>query len=208
MGAARLEVVAGKAVGMSILVDDDLLIGRHAEGDGRLGDDEEISRSHARVSTDGLGLCVIEDLGSTNGTFVNGVRISSPQTLAEGDTIEIGSSTLVVRELPRPDPAAAPAADRPQPTRGAGMPRPEGLGPPTVQSEPEIEAIPGQPTPTASREQEPPTLPPLSLRLEVDFDERTARLYLDQASEPVLLAFDAGTWRAVSAPSSRKDPPA
>jgi pSer/pThr/pTyr-binding forkhead associated (FHA) protein len=106
----RLEVVSGKAVGMSILIDDELLIGRHTEGAGRLADDDEISRSHARVTVDGSGFCAIEDLGSTNGTFVNGLRISAPQTLSVGDTIELGGSTLVVRELPTP---AATQAMRP-----------------------------------------------------------------------------------------------
>ena len=97
---ARFEVVAGKALGMSILVDDELLIGRHADGAGRLADDEEISRSHARLSLDRSGFCAIEDLGSTNGTYVNGLRIKGPQTLSEGDTVEVGGTTLVVRDLP------------------------------------------------------------------------------------------------------------
>ena len=97
---------------MSILVDDELLIGRHTEGAGRLANDDEISRSHARVTVDGSGFRAIEDLGSTNGTFVNGLRISAPQTLSVGDTIELGASTLVVRELATPAAAQAmrPAA--------------------------------------------------------------------------------------------------
>jgi predicted component of type VI protein secretion system len=99
---ARLEVVAGRAIGMWVLIDDELLIGRHAEGAGRLADDEEISRSHARLSLDRTGFCAIEDLGSTNGTYVNGLRIAGPETLSEGDTIEVGGTTLVVRELPIP----------------------------------------------------------------------------------------------------------
>src|SRR5437588_12246639 len=104
--AARLEVVSGKAAGMSLLIDDELVIGRLAEGAGRLADDEEISRSHARLAVDSRGLCTIEDLGSTNGTWVNGMRIATPQTLAEGDTNEVGGTTMVVgdvsqREEPR-----------------------------------------------------------------------------------------------------------
>src|SRR5947209_12553378 len=114
---ARLEVVAGKAVGMSILVDDELLIGRHADGAGRLAEDEEISRSHARLSLDGSGFCAIEDLGSTNGTYVNGLRIKGPQTLSEGDTVEVGGTTLVVRDLP----ARSPSSVTPRPgTRTTG----------------------------------------------------------------------------------------
>ena len=53
----RLEVVAGRAEGMSILVEDELVIGRQADGAGRLADDDEISRSHARVTLDASGFC-------------------------------------------------------------------------------------------------------------------------------------------------------
>src|SRR5438270_2041372 len=125
--AARLEVVSGKATGMSLLIDDELVIGRLAEGAGRLADDEEISRSHARLSMDSRGLCAIEDLGSTNGTFVNGMRVTAPQTLSEGDTIELGSTTLVVRELPAIDeqPAEEAAGARPQKTVVPGAPAAE-----------------------------------------------------------------------------------
>ena len=128
---ARFEVVAGRAIGMSILIDDELLIGRHADGAGRLADDEEISRSHARISLDRSGFCAIEDLGSTNGTFVNGLRITGPQTLSVGDTIELGGTTLVVRELPIPATERSLKAVHPQPTvvpRGAPAPSQETPG--------------------------------------------------------------------------------
>ena len=107
---ARFEVVAGRALGTSILLDDELLIGRQVDGAGRLADDDEISRSHARISLDRSGFCAIEDLGSTNGTFVNGLRIDGPQTLSVGDTIEVGRTMLVLREL------AIPAASRRPPS--------------------------------------------------------------------------------------------
>src|SRR6516165_1951084 len=110
MGAARLEVVAGKAAGTSIMVEDELVIGRHATGAGRLADDEEISRTHARITLERSGYLAIEDLGSTNGTFVNGLRISGPKTLTEGDGIEVGGTTLVVRELPLPTATVATTA--------------------------------------------------------------------------------------------------
>ena len=99
-GVARFEVVAGRDLGRTILLDDEVIIGRQADGAGRLDDDDEVSRSHARISLERSGFCAIEDLGSTNGTFVNGLRISGPQTLSVGDAIEVGSTTLVVRELP------------------------------------------------------------------------------------------------------------
>ena len=162
---ARLEVVAGRAVGMSILLDDELLIGRHAEGAGRLADDDEISRSHARISLDRSGFCAIEDLGSTNGTFVNGLRIAGPQTLSVGDTIELGGTTLVARELPIPATERSLKAVPPQPTAAPGTSVP---APTTSQETPAIALGPSgkpqrgpRPLDQAldSRPAEPPTTP-------------------------------------------------
>jgi DNA-binding winged helix-turn-helix (wHTH) protein len=76
-----------------------------AEGENVLGRDPDVavwidfnsvSRRHARVVvTDEVAL--IEDLGSRNGTLVNGERISSPRPLANGDRIKIGAASLVFR---------------------------------------------------------------------------------------------------------------
>ncbi len=109
--------MGGNAAGTWLDVTDELLIGRHADDPGRLGNDEELSRYHARVSLEAGELCTLEDLGSTNGTFVNGRRISVPQTLKQGDTITLGDSTLVVRELPVPA-AASPSGDSPAEAEG------------------------------------------------------------------------------------------
>jgi pSer/pThr/pTyr-binding forkhead associated (FHA) protein len=124
--SARLEVVAGKATGMSLVVDGELVIGRQAQGAGRLADDDEISRTHARVALDASGFCSIEDLGSTNGTFVNGLQISGARTLSEGDTIELGGTTLVVREISTP--ATQPARGGPQ--QPPVTPGTDGIAPP------------------------------------------------------------------------------
>jgi hypothetical protein len=218
-GAARLEIVAGNAVGMMILVEDELLIGRNADGAGRLADDDEISRSHARLTMDASGFCAIEDLGSTNGTFVNGLRISGPRTLSVGDSIELGNTTLVVRELPAlaPDPAAPqgglqptvvprveppiPAADLGEPEAGA-----PGVGEPAAGA-PEV-AMPeaGEPELVVPGVGEPDVPPMLSLQLEVDYANREARLILGDGSEPVRLVFEAGTWRATTNPRATTDP--
>ncbi|MGA8364718.1 MAG: FHA domain-containing protein [Solirubrobacteraceae bacterium] len=98
----RLEVISGIVPGNTIVVEDELVIGRHATGAGRLSEDEEISRQHARISREATGDYAIEDLGSSNGTFVNGLRIQSPRLLALGDSIEAGATTLVVKEIVRP----------------------------------------------------------------------------------------------------------
>jgi pSer/pThr/pTyr-binding forkhead associated (FHA) protein len=80
MAGEQLRVTEGKERGRRLSVDADLLIGRIAlEDDGRLGDDPEISRRHARVSRGAEGQLTIEDLGSANGTFVNDERIDAPR---------------------------------------------------------------------------------------------------------------------------------
>jgi predicted component of type VI protein secretion system len=174
--AARLEVVAGNAVGMSILVEDEMVIGRHAEGAGRLADDEEISRLHARVSVDADGVCSVEDLGSTNGTFVNGRRISGTEALSVGDTIELGQTTLSVQELPSPGDPDGPTEVHGPEDAFAAVAAP-------VEGEPQSDAA------------APAALPRLNIQLEVDFEEREAQLRLDEASEPVRLVFEDGAWR-------------
>jgi len=66
-------------------------------------DDPGISRRHTeiRVTTDGPHLVAsIRDLGSTNGTFLNGERITS-QHLADGDRVNVGRTTLIYRVGPR-----------------------------------------------------------------------------------------------------------
>ncbi len=100
----RLEVISGNAIGDTIVVDDELVIGRHADGAGRLSEDEEISRQHARISREATGDYAIEDLGSSNGTFVNGLRIQSPRLLALSDSIEVGATTLLVKAIVEPEP--------------------------------------------------------------------------------------------------------
>jgi pSer/pThr/pTyr-binding forkhead associated (FHA) protein len=56
----------------------------------------QASWHHASVEVSGAG-GVIEDLGSKNGTVVNGVRISAPTVLSDGDAIDIAGTRLVFR---------------------------------------------------------------------------------------------------------------
>jgi hypothetical protein len=71
------------------------IIGRGTEADIRLPD-TGVSRKHVDVVLEG-GTATAEDLGSTNGTLVNGRRISR-QPLSDGDVIRIGHSVLVYRQ--------------------------------------------------------------------------------------------------------------
>jgi hypothetical protein len=71
-----------------------LRIGRHGAIDLKLLD-PKVSRQHADIDVEGT-TCRITDLGSSNGTYVNGRRISEPTELKHGDAIKIGDSYFVV----------------------------------------------------------------------------------------------------------------
>lgn len=71
-----------------------LIIGRAPGSDLHLNDDF-VSAKHARV-TPINDTAVLEDLGSTNGTLLNGRRVSTPQNLVPGDKIDIGPYSLTV----------------------------------------------------------------------------------------------------------------
>jgi ABC transport system ATP-binding/permease protein len=58
--------------------------------------DQEVSRRHAAIRSSG-GSLAIEDLGSTNGTFVNDERIAALTVLSDGDSVRLGNTVWVVR---------------------------------------------------------------------------------------------------------------
>jgi two-component system cell cycle response regulator len=88
-----LIVLAGSAMGAMHLIDRDVtVIGRGEKADLRIIDDG-ISREHSRILRKGDKI-LVEDMGSTNGTFCNGIRLAS-QVLAEGDKIMIGTGTIL-----------------------------------------------------------------------------------------------------------------
>jgi hypothetical protein len=68
-------------------------IGRSSDNDLSLERDEFASSHHARVEPRRDGVW-IEDVGSTNGTFVNGVKLSRPRKLSPGDVIRVGETDL------------------------------------------------------------------------------------------------------------------
>jgi predicted component of type VI protein secretion system len=75
---------------------DQLIIGRDVTSSIAIGD-AEVSRKHARLTFQG-GKYVIEDLGSTNGTFVNGQRLTGPVVLKPGDLVALGEQIVLVYE--------------------------------------------------------------------------------------------------------------
>lgn len=92
----RLTVIEGPAalIGTSIPVISTLVIGRAPSSDIVVSDDF-ISGSHARITPVPDG-AVLEDLGSTNGTVLNGTTVQSPQALRPGDRIQTGTLVMVV----------------------------------------------------------------------------------------------------------------
>ena len=89
-----LKFISGKYQGgeFPLKAEKQIVIGRSSELDMVLVEDM-VSRKHARIQVNGVGLISIEDLGSTNGTFVNGEKVKQA-TLKEGDRILIGTSIL------------------------------------------------------------------------------------------------------------------
>jgi len=88
----------------------ELVIGRAPES-GLLLEEELTSRRHARILWEG-GAPVIEDLGSTNGTFVNGERVAR-RALVEGDRILVGGNILKLGVSGRQAPVAVTTASMP-----------------------------------------------------------------------------------------------
>jgi DNA-binding transcriptional ArsR family regulator len=72
-------------------------IGKGAENDLALDDDETVSRLHAVFDRFPAGWCVT-DLGSSNGTYVNGERIFAARRLRHGDEVRVGSTKLLFRD--------------------------------------------------------------------------------------------------------------
>ncbi len=136
----RLVVKAGPSPGTAFdLTKEVTLMGRDVTNDISLGD-SEVSRQHARLTRTPGGY-VLEDLGSTNGSFVNGERLIAPRVLASGDLLGLGENVTLSFEGASPETAETVMGEAVQ--HGAA-PTPEAMQ----------EAIP-QPTPVPVAEAEP-----------------------------------------------------
>lgn len=132
--AAQYQLVmhAGPTPGKTFPLEVDVItIGREA-GNTIVINDAEVSRKHTQLALQG-GKYVLSDIGSTNGTFVNGQRITGQHVLVPGEVISLGeqinllfesliqvdpNATMLSSAAPRPAaPAPAPA---PQPVQSAG----------------------------------------------------------------------------------------
>jgi pSer/pThr/pTyr-binding forkhead associated (FHA) protein/ABC-type multidrug transport system ATPase subunit len=94
---------------------------------------DQVSRRHARLSREGARY-QIEDLGSSNGTYVNGERLTAPRALKEMDEIRLGPAVVLRFVLPERPPATVkitlePAARTNQPAMATMIARPERASP-------------------------------------------------------------------------------
>jgi pSer/pThr/pTyr-binding forkhead associated (FHA) protein len=126
---AALEFINGPRVGARITVSaGEVLLGRDVTGPGSLGDDPTLSGRHAMIRRSDDGQWTVEDLGSTNGTFLNSVALTKRTWLNQGDVLRVGGTelrwslpkkTVVITPVPAvatvpynsPSPAPSPAGD-------------------------------------------------------------------------------------------------
>jgi pSer/pThr/pTyr-binding forkhead associated (FHA) protein len=108
----QIEVISGARSLRFSLEADRTTVGKAAENDVALEDDPMASRLHAILERFPAGWCVT-DLGSSNGTWVNGNRIWSPHRLRHGDEIRVGQTRLVFRDPLNTEGAVTEAEDAP-----------------------------------------------------------------------------------------------
>jgi pSer/pThr/pTyr-binding forkhead associated (FHA) protein len=92
----KIAVIEGSMKGKTFSLSDELVIGRGDKCHVVL-DDTYVSQVHARIYPKN-GSYMVEDLGSTNGTYVNRRRITSPAQLQRGDQVKIGKTVMEARK--------------------------------------------------------------------------------------------------------------
>ncbi len=143
-GSYRMTVRQGPVPGKVFdLVKDVLTIGRDMNNDVVIND-AEVSRNHGRLTSQSGGY-LIEDLASTNGTFVNGQRLIGPKLLNPGDVVGLGE-TIVIEYSYVADAGATVVASAP---------------PPRMMAEPPTAPPPQAPVPPPMMAPEPPPPPPM-----------------------------------------------
>ena len=124
MAREKLRVISGEGEGNEVPLNGDFIVGRGETGPGNLSGDAEISRRHARFTRSDEGHVVVEDLGSTNGTYVNGRRVSAPTVLANGDEIKLGQTVVRFDGGPDQTRVATPVQDKTQVRQAVPTPTP------------------------------------------------------------------------------------
>ena len=110
-GQYQLTMRSGPNPGTVYALDgDQISIGRDSSNEISVND-AEVSRRHARLTFQG-GKYVLEDMGSTNGTFVNGQRLTGPRVLKSGEVVSLGEQIVFVYEAVDSDPGATMVSPR------------------------------------------------------------------------------------------------
>jgi predicted component of type VI protein secretion system len=127
-GQYQLTMRSGPNPGTVYALDSDQIsIGRDSSNSISVND-AEVSRHHARLNFQG-GKYVLDDLGSTNGTFVNGQRLTGPRVLKSGEVISLGEQIVFVYEAVESDPGATVIS-----SRADVVSRPASTPPPSLQA--------------------------------------------------------------------------
>lgn len=94
---AWLVIASGRRAGTDIRLGRNVLVGRDATQSDIILDDSTVSSQHLKVRYEG-GRFVLYDLGSANGTLVNGSRVQK-HLLMDGDEIKLGRTRLIFKEV-------------------------------------------------------------------------------------------------------------
>ena len=94
-GAEVVMVRSEAQAGLRFPVTEVVVLGRSPEADVTI-DDVYASDFHLRMSTHD-GQVLVQDLGSTNGTYVNGRRVTAPIPVNKGDSVQVGKTIMEVR---------------------------------------------------------------------------------------------------------------
>lgn len=129
-------VKTGSEAGRRLELGGAVAIGRQ-DGDLVL-EDPEVSRRHAVLRREGESI-VVEDLDSTNGTFVNGERIRSPIPIGPGDLVRVGRTTLEIEPDRRADDTIVSAPLRTDDTIVARPVRPDQI--PSAEAQPSVHPV-------------------------------------------------------------------
>jgi len=125
---ARLFILSGDHIGQTHDLTGSCNLGRGKDADVVIGG-KSVSRLHARLEKAPGGEWVLSDLGSSNGTRVEGQRLDGPCTLMDGETFQLGDVELRLRldapVAPEPAPAPAPAPAPPPTPAPAPAPQPD-----------------------------------------------------------------------------------
>ena len=91
---ASILLESGERAGTRLALVDLVRIGRGADCELNLEDDDYVSTRHAELTRSPDGTWTLSDLGSTNGTWVNGVRVTTPVVVKPGDGLRIGRTQM------------------------------------------------------------------------------------------------------------------